>query len=159
MSSLCKAIGTLPAPRPSPLHRRGGLREGVSWDVYVKDFCEGLDEGIFDLWEGKGRAQFGGHGREPLSRMPQGTIKLNPLRSVLTLRAKPCMETQRESLTPMAAILRGGFRSQTPAWPGMRSPQRPYHPIARIIISYRLHRVFQGEDSGETTFMNFLIRF
>ena len=79
VSSLCKTIGTLPDPRPSPLHRRGGLREGVSWDVYVKDFCEGLDEGIFDLWEGKGRAQFGGHGGDTLIPDAAGDDQAKPL--------------------------------------------------------------------------------
>src|SRR5580692_3070784 len=37
--------------------------------------------------------------------MPQGTIRLKKLRSVFTLRAKPCEVTKREMWTPMAASL------------------------------------------------------
>src|SRR5580693_5310722 len=37
--------------------------------------------------------------------MPQGMIRLKKLRSVFTLRAKPCEVTKREMWTPIAAIL------------------------------------------------------
>ena len=125
----------------------------------MKDFCEGLDEGIFDLWEGKGRAQFGGHGRDTLISDAAGDDQAKPLEVGIDIEGEALHGDPAGEFDPHGGDLTGGFRSQTSVWPGMRSPQRPYHPIARIIISYRLHRVFQGEDSGEITFMNFLIRF
>lgn len=38
---------------------------------------------------------------------PQGTMRLKWSRLVVTLRARPCMETQRRTRTPRAAILEG----------------------------------------------------
>ena len=54
--------------------------------------------------------------------IPQGTICLNPeVLSLRTLIAIPCIEHQRDSLTPIEAILCVG-EIQTPALPSMRCP-------------------------------------
>ncbi len=41
--------------------------------------------------------------------MPQGTMSEKKSRSVETFRAKPCVVTEREMWTPMAAILASGL--------------------------------------------------
>ena len=51
--------------------------------------------------------------------MPQGTIRSKALRSVVTLKAKPCEVTQREIRTPMAPIL--SRPTQVPVRPATRS--------------------------------------
>ena len=53
-----------------------------------------------------------------LSAMPHGTMWPNIARSVVTLRAKPCIVRPRLSFTPMAAILRGWAPSGSTHTPG-----------------------------------------
>jgi len=43
----------------------------------------------------------------PNSLMPHGTIRRKSDKSVLKLKAKPCIVTQREMRTPMAPIFTG----------------------------------------------------
>jgi len=50
----------------------------------------------------------------PNSLIPHGTIKRNSDKSVLRLKAKPCIVTQREMRTPMAPILTGVRAASTP---------------------------------------------
>ena len=72
-------------------------------------------------------------------RMPQGTIRSNGSRSVVTLSAKPCRVTHCFTWIPMLAILRPAVH--TPVRPGFRSASMPSRPSAWIRTSSRLAEV------------------
>lgn len=64
----------------------------------------------------------------PRSVNPQGFMAENHDRSVVTLRARPCMVMNREHFMPIAHILRSlgvPLPIHTPVAPSMRSPYMP----------------------------------
>ena len=67
----------------------------------------------------------------PASRMPQGTMRSNQLRSQLQLSAKPCIATPRDTRMPIAATLRSSVL------PGPRPPvsHTPLRPSTRVVAT------------------------
>ncbi len=96
----------------------------------------------------QGRVDFGHVTRRPKSSAMDVTLRLDnphgmmPLkydRSVLTLRAKPWLVTQRVNLTPMAAIL--ALLTHTPVMPGARPASMPKSANARIMTLFQIAQV------------------
>ena len=76
------------------------------------------------------------------SRMPHGTMCENQPRSVVTLKARPCEATQRETRTPIEANLRGAPPAQhhTPVSPSRRVAAVPNHAAVSMAAASSARR-------------------